>query len=197
MECWLKHLAVPDLPDLPGGQHSSDNPWTSGAMYNHNVEAMPYKAKTSMTFITIHGNISITLRPELAPSSVRELQRMANSLLKGHCLECHFYRSEANFLVQGVITSPGFYVATPRQPNPPQQSVMERGLVCWAGGFGGPDFFINLVDNAGFGDSHLCWGKITDMAVVDRLAALPLMPKFKPNDMTFILQPVKFNMSLA
>lgn len=22
------------------------------------------------------------------------------------------------------------------------------------------DFFINLIDQSGFGDSHLCWGKI-------------------------------------
>ena len=32
---------------------------------------------------------------------------------------------------------------------------------------GGPDFFVNLIDQGGFGDSHLCWGKIEDMTVVD------------------------------
>ncbi len=33
---------------------------------------------------------------------------------------------------------------TPRHPNPPQKKVMERGLVCWAGGAGGRHAFTCL-----------------------------------------------------
>lgn len=73
---------------------------------------------------------------------------------------------------------------------------MQRGLACWAGGEGGPDFFINHIDQSGFGDSHLCFGLIKDMTLVDRILELPLKPKAKPSDMTFLAEPVTFNMTL-
>jgi hypothetical protein len=74
---------------------------------------------------------------------------------------------------------------------------MERGLVCWAGGFGGPDFFVNLIDQRGFGDDHLCWGKIEDMRLVDAIVKRPLKPKARPNDMTFLAEELRFNITLG
>ena len=88
-------------------------------------------------------------------------------------------------------------MATPRRPNPPQKKIMERGLVCWAGGFGGPDFFVNLIDQGGFGDDHLCWGKIDDMTLVDAIVRRPVKPKARPNDMTFLAEELRFNLTLA
>ena len=41
-----------------------------------------------------------------------------------------------------AYTLAGAYVATPRRPNPPQKKMMERGLACWAGGMGGPDWWV-------------------------------------------------------
>jgi hypothetical protein len=74
---------------------------------------------------------------------------------------------------------------------------MERGLVCWAGGMGGPDLFVNLINQAGFGDDHLCWGKVADMALLDAIVKLPTRPKAKPNEMTFLAQELRFNITLA
>lgn len=67
-----------------------------------------------------------------------------------------------NFLVQGILEAPGVYVATPRHPNPPQRSVMERGLVCWAGGGGGPHWFVNMVRDA---ESQLLYADIVTGAL--------------------------------
>lgn len=50
---------------------------------------------------------------------------------------------------------------------------------------------------AGFGDSHLCWGKITDMSLVDKIMLRPLKPKANPRDMTFLADFVYFNMTLV
>ncbi len=88
-------------------------------------------------------------------------------------------------------------MGTPRNPNPQQKKVMERGLVCWAGCAGGPDFFVNLIDQSGFGDCHLCWGLVRNMALLDRIVALPTRPKAKANDMTFLAKELRFNMTLS
>lgn len=210
-ECWLKVLK--DLPALPAQPSTGTSPgWTSGAVYPAEQEevaqtgpgprvAAANNPKDGGTLVlrTAMGNISMVLRPDLAPGSVRELRRMVRMLdmRGGHCSGCHFYRSEQNFLLQGVVIHPGAYVAQPRNPNPPQQSVMERGLACWAGGAGGPDLFINLIDQSGFGDSHLCFGKITDMSLVDKIMTLPLKPKAKPNDMTFLQDFIYWNVTLV
>lgn len=50
---------------------------------------------------------------------------------------------------------------------------------------------------AGFGDSHLCFGKITDMKLVDSIMTRPLRPKAKPSDMTFLQDFVYFNMTIT
>jgi cyclophilin family peptidyl-prolyl cis-trans isomerase len=94
----------------------------------------------SLVFHTIHGDITMTLLPDLAPKSVAELRRAASMLApyNGYCQNCRIYRPEKNFLVQGVIEAPGVYPAVPRHPSPPQKMVMEKGLICWAGGTGGP-----------------------------------------------------------
>ena len=39
---------------------------------------------------------------------------------------------------------------------------MEKGDVAWAGGSAGPDFFIMMNRNAGFGASHTVWGSMAD-----------------------------------
>jgi cyclophilin family peptidyl-prolyl cis-trans isomerase len=204
-ECWLKHASKPPAPtELPLGGSSSraDVPWTSGVVYpdpDAYLEAV--KGKTKLLMHTPLGVIPIQLLPDLAPRSVAELQRGAAFLLprQGYCSGCNIYRNEAKFLLQGVISAPGVYVAGPRHPNPPQRKVMQRGLICWAGGAGGPDWFINLIDQSGFGDDHLCWGLVDQgegMALVDRIVGQPLAPKKNPSDMTYLATRLYFNLTL-
>jgi hypothetical protein len=76
---------------------------------------------------------------------------------------------------------------------------MQRGLVCWAGGGGGPDWFVNMIDQSGFGDSHLCWGLVdaAGMGVFERILKLPVKPKggAGAGEMTLLLQDVRFNVT--
>ncbi len=79
------------------------------------------------------------------------------------CAECNFYRADSNLLLQGIIADP-YTVPTnvvTLGPCPTKNHVskvqcpehdpncgchgpiMTRGMVGWAGGKGGPDFFIN------------------------------------------------------
>ncbi|GLC34331.1 hypothetical protein PLESTB_000741400 [Pleodorina starrii] len=192
-ECWLKNLATLPLPAQPG----ANSMWTSGVVYPGDEWLKPYAQMKALTMHFTLGKVLVELLPDLAPRSVHELRRLAATLAGGECDGCKVYRVETNFLVQGVISHPGGYVGTPRQPNPQQKEVMERGLVCWAGCAGGPDFFVNLVDNAGFGDCHLCWGLIQDMALMDRIVNLPTRPKAKANEMTFLAQELRFNITLS
>ncbi|KXZ54393.1 hypothetical protein GPECTOR_5g5 [Gonium pectorale] len=196
-ECWLKHTDKLPPSQRPGAAGSS--PWVSGVVYPGDGWLAPYESRTTLTMHFKLGDIVVRLLPELAPRSVVELRRLA-ALVAGEgggCGGCRVYRVETAFLVQGVIGHPGAYVATPRHPNPPQKRVMERGLVCWAGGAGGPDWFVNLIDQAGFGDDHLCWGKVDDMALFDAIVARPIKPKAKPNEMTFLAEELRFNITLS
>lgn len=73
---------------------------------------------------------------------------------------------------------------------------MPRGYVCWAAGGGGPDWFINAVDQPGFKDAHLCFGRVTNMELVDRVLALPVKPKANPNEVTFLQTALPYTMTL-
>jgi cyclophilin family peptidyl-prolyl cis-trans isomerase len=146
------------------------------------------------------GKIRVKLLPELAPGSALELIRMGALLTvggNGHCSNCRIYRAEQGFLVQGVVETPGAYVAVPRHPNPPQQKVMQRGLVCWAGGGGGPDWFVNMIDQRGFGDDHLCFGLVdrAGLEVFEKILRLPVKPKGGTDSVEMVLlqQDVRFN----
>ncbi|GIL53459.1 hypothetical protein Vafri_9054 [Volvox africanus] len=192
-ECWLKHLAKLPPPPQPG----ANSIWTSGVVYPGDEWLQPYDSMKTLTMHFTMGDVVVELLPDLAPRSVHEIRRLGAILEGGACDGCKLYRVETNFLVQGVIFHPGGYVGTTRLPNPQQKKVMERGLVCWAGCGGGPDFFVNLIDQSGFGDCHLCWGLIRDMTLMDAIVKLPTKPKTNPNDMTFLTQELHFNITLS
>jgi hypothetical protein len=78
---------------------------------------------------------------------------------------------------------------------------MKKGMVCWAGGGGGPDWFVNVIEQGGFGDDHLCWGQVdaAGLAVFDRILALPTKPKGGADSVEMVLlqQDVRFSFTLA
>ena len=49
--------------------------------------------------------------------------------------------------------------------------VIRRGMLAWAGGAGGPDFFIALAQHPEWGNGHTVFGEVfpEDMAVIDKL----------------------------
>jgi cyclophilin family peptidyl-prolyl cis-trans isomerase len=152
---------------------------------------------------TVLGTIRVHLLPELAPGSVGELTRMGMLLTvssNGQCSNCRIYRAEQGFLVQGIVEAPGAYVAVPRHPNPPQRKVMQRGLVCWAGGGGGPDWFVNMIDQSGFQDDHLCFGQVdrAGLEVCEKILRLPVKPKGGADSVEMVLlqQDVRFDFTI-
>ena len=54
--------------------------------------------------------------------------------------------------------------------------VIRRGMVAWAGGGGGPDFFIALAQHPEWGNGHTVWAEVLpgDMAVIDAIMRRPL-----------------------
>lgn len=118
-------------------------------MYSEADDAAARAQQNVLVLTTNIGSVNLDLLPELAPASVREVRRGAAVLAaqgRGCGRGCKIYRPEPGFLVQGVLEAPGVYVAVPRHPNPQQPFMMERGLVCWAGGSGGPHWFVNMIN---------------------------------------------------
>lgn len=98
----------------------------------------------------------------IGESRMKDRQRRIREVGYTSCAECKFYRAESNLLLQGIIADP--YVPTNVVklgpcPNTNHVSkvqcpehdpncgchgpIMNKGMVGWAGGKGGPDFFIN------------------------------------------------------
>lgn len=144
--CRIKNQkqAFPSPPQLPPDAHAVKG-WISGVIYPDDSHLQQYK-DSNLVMHTSLGDIEVQLLPELAPASVRELRRMARLHAQGFskCGNCRIYRPEPGFLVQGLLEAPGSYVAVPRFPSPQQPTTMPKGMVCWAGGTGGPHWFVNV-----------------------------------------------------
>lgn len=113
------------------------------------------------------------------------------------CQRCKFYRAERDLLLQGVIAEPSIaknqvlgpcpdtnYIPKNKCPDHDPQCgchgpIMTKGMVGWAGGGGGPDFFINTFKKPvdWWEMQHTVWGMIHDeqsMKVVESAYDLPV-----------------------
>lgn len=114
------------------------------------------------------------------------------------CQRCKFYRAEKDLLLQGVIAEPTStpknkvlgqcpdtnYIPKNKCPDHDPQCgchgpIMTKGMVGWAGGGGGPDFFINTFQKPvdWWEMQHTVWGMIRDeksMEVVESAYDLPV-----------------------
>lgn len=80
-------------------------------------------------------------------------------------------------LLQGSLRPSGTRHAPPAADvGPGCKPVIRRGMVAWAGGRGGPDFFIALAQHPEWGNGHTVWAEVLpqDMAVVDAIMRRPL-----------------------
>jgi len=156
------------------------------------------------------NTIRLRLLPELSPSSASFWREASSSACKGE-----LYRNE-DFLVQGrlgchVSTTvvkgacpPGAKLDASRKcpSHDPQCGchgpIMTHGMVGWAGGGTGPDFFIYTGEAPAthWQNDHTIIGEIADEASWDVLAAIHQMPS-KPGGMTMLTTPVKLHVSLA
>mmetsp|Transcript_12460 Transcript_12460/g.26370 ORF Transcript_12460/g.26370 Transcript_12460/m.26370 type:complete len:280 (+) Transcript_12460:110-949(+) len=96
-------------------------------------------------------------------------------------------------LVQGGLISDGSISPPPAEEYNP---IIERGMVAWAGGKGGPHFFIALAQHPEWGHGHTVWANVIpdDMDLVDELLSRPLVstkPK-QPPIVTNFVDPIPF-----
>jgi cyclophilin family peptidyl-prolyl cis-trans isomerase len=168
-------------------------------------------ANQTLVLTTKYGNIRMTMRPDLSRESVDYIQELAQS----PCQNCNLYRAEQNFLLQGIMKNsngsvkitkgacpPGYDAKT--DDCPPEQfdcgchgPTMARGLVGWAAGDTGPDFFIttNKEPVTAWGQTHTVFGQVQDeasFAVIDEIYSLPTTKK----GVTMLIDKIEFTLSM-
>ena len=149
--------------------------------------------KQTLVLTTKLGDIRIVLRPDLSKESVEYMHETVQT----GCHRCHLYRAEQPGVLQGVLE--GAATNSSRVPRgecpaghdhiqnscPPEDAscgchgpIMTRGMVAWAAGRSGPDFFINDYPQPStwWGTVHTVFGEIQDdtsFAVIDEIWKLP------------------------
>lgn len=151
---------------------------------------------------TSMGDIMIHTRPDLSRESVVYIQRLMNDPIP--CTNCKFYRAQDRGILQGVMKKKGIEANTklgacPREVDKTSTEsechgpIMTRGMVGWAGGDAGPDFFINnYLRRATWWDhQHTVFGEVdpTSWGVVESFFDLP---RHSIGEMTFLDKPISF-----
>mmetsp|Transcript_17183 Transcript_17183/g.32829 ORF Transcript_17183/g.32829 Transcript_17183/m.32829 type:complete len:227 (-) Transcript_17183:372-1052(-) len=164
------------------------------------------------------GSIRIRLLPNLAQSSVDFVLRVAKQDRCSSSRECKFYRAERNFLLQGSMRSqvqpntqlgvcPPEFVGAPRSSPCPSHDpdcgchgpVMVPGMVGWAGGGAGPDFFIYAGDGPAthWNNDHTVWGELADEASTKLVHSILTLPVHRPpHGMAMLARPIHFEITL-
>mmetsp|Transcript_19546 Transcript_19546/g.33065 ORF Transcript_19546/g.33065 Transcript_19546/m.33065 type:complete len:281 (-) Transcript_19546:94-936(-) len=171
------------------------------------------------------GDIRIAFRPDLAgPSSIQyvidvvEAASVASSdgdIQNGvTCSRCNFYRAEPKLLLQGVIaqhsiSSNSVSLGPCPEKQPPKSNcpehdpncgchgpIMTKGMVGWAGGGEGPDFFLNTFDKPvdWWEHQHTVWGELDEesIRVVESAYDLPA----HKTSMRMLDKPIEFSIEL-
>jgi len=165
-----------------------------------------------------HGSILINLRPDLSHESVQHINELLDASSKP-CSPCRFYRSERDLLLQGILKkSDGPPPNKVLGPCPPEYQnkqdthrkcpshdpncgchgpIMTRGMVAWAGGGGGPDFFINMYHKPvdWWSNDHTVWGEIADSESLQLIEQMFGWDTTVKNGMTFLNNEVHFDIS--
>jgi len=165
-----------------------------------------------LVLTTSHGKIRMLMRADLSPESVEYIREIVQS---GKCDECKFYRAEKDFLLQGIMKKenakvkvtkgqcpPGYEEKT--DDCPPEQfacgchgPIMTRGMVGFAAGDTGPDFFIVAYKDpvTDWGTTHTVFGEVKDDAsfsVIDKIYTLPATKK----GLTMLDEKIDFTLSM-
>lgn len=175
------------------------------------------KRKETLVLATTAGQISIVLLPEYSPESVDYIRAVVEH---NACEKCTLYRAEKPGILQGIIgAAPASVVPLPTKkgdcpveavdvkndcPGHDQNCachgpVMTRGMVGWAAGQTGPDFFIDVYVRPAlwWGTQHTVWGEIRDdgsFQVIDEIWKLPAK---KQGGLTMLEEPISFSMSIV
>lgn len=121
---------------------------------------------------TKHGKMRVVMRPDLSPDSVAYIRALVDS---GKCKRCNLYRAEKPGILQGIMQDPGVNVVVKKGKCPPEYKgvkqdcpahdpecdchgpIMTKGMVGWAGGDTGPDFFFDTYERPGTFALNFAW----------------------------------------
>ncbi|KAG2426327.1 hypothetical protein HXX76_013084 [Chlamydomonas incerta] len=190
-DCWLKHQDALPPGDVPLGNGTSM--WSSGVIYDD--LGREYERYGKVVLHTPVGPIAITLLPGLAPYVVRELRREVAMMgaTGGTCFGCKLYRAE-DFGIQGIIITPGAYMASGNFTPPAPMPKIPSGHVCRAGSAGSAHFFINFFE-ADWGEA-MCWGKVEDLALSKEISKRPIRVKKSSNELSMLAEELFFTLRL-
>lgn len=130
------------------------------------------------------------------------------------CSRCKFYRAEKQLLLQGVLKQNSIQSNTvklgpcpeevPPQLHCPEHDpncachgpIMTKGMVGWAGGGEGPDFFINTFDRPvdWWENQHTVWGELDEESILAVESSYEL-PAHK-SGMRMLDEPIEFTIEL-
>lgn len=186
---------------------------------NKDTDQQQRKSSTSteeetLVISTQIGDLHIVLRSDLSPESVEYIQQLAATAPTATCHNCRFYRAEKPGILQGNLDGqPQIPLATVKGRCPMGSEtvandcpawdaqcgchgpVMTRGMVAWAAGATGPDFFIDAYQRPAtwWGTQHTVWGQVRDpasLALVDAILQLPSSPG--AGGLTFLTDVIHF-----
>lgn len=173
--------------------------------------------KEILVLTTKVGPIRIVLRPDLSPESVSYVRQMATT--PNACGRCNLYRAEIPGILQGIIASPTISIDTIRKGNCPagyetvpnecpewdtecncHGPVMTKGMVGWAAGATGPDFFIDTYEREAkwWGTQHTVFGEIQDPESFNVIKSIyNTQPTHEVSGLTHLDEPLHFDLSLV
>jgi cyclophilin family peptidyl-prolyl cis-trans isomerase len=192
--------------------HPQQHPARLRVAAKKDVSAM---APTKLILKMRIGEIVIVLRPDLSSETVDYVQKLATTT--GACERCMFYRAEKPGILQGVMAHSHVPVSSTkgscpvgvesiRNECPPWDAscgchgpVMTRGMVGWAAGKTGPDFFINMYAKPAFwwGTQHTVFGEIQDEASLKLFdEVIWNLPVHAVGGLHHLDEPISFEMQL-
>lgn len=166
----------------------------------------------SVVLNTELGAISIKLREDLSKESSDYIRQIIGS---GKCPRCSIYRvQDKGGIIQGVMRNPELgntEINVPLGKCPPDITdeklkdgschgpVMTNGMVGWAGGKSGPDFFIDGYKKPAnfWGTQHTVWGELIGEETSKVMKKITELPVENRGGMTYLLKPLKFTMKMA
>lgn len=177
-------------------------------------------SKETLVLSTDVGDIRIVLRPDLSQESVDYVKQLA--LVQGACGRCSLYRAEKPGILQGILAAKPDTKALPLSTvrkgacPPGYESVanecpewdghcgchgptMTRGMVGWAAGDTGPDFFIDAYRQPAtwWGTQHTVWGELQDDASFAVLDVVWTLPAHVAGELTHLDKPLHFELALV
>jgi hypothetical protein len=202
----------------PGGRRSKLRVAKDGAAAsatNNNADHVVPAAEETLVLSTSVGDLRIVLRPDLSNESVDYVKQVVRD---SECSPCNLYRVEEPGIVQGILKNPRIAIPTVKGPCPNDGEavdvpndcpdwdkscgchgpVMTHGMVGWAAGATGPDFFVDAYQRPArwWGTQHTVWGQIMDEASWSVIDAIWRLPSKRQGDLTYLVDPLHFDLRI-